>query len=77
MRCLALLMALLAGCGTTASVQNAGDTRFLLISRSQAGGVWRFLSGETTACKLTEHGMEGTAYEVEFDGATCKVTAIK
>lgn len=74
---LVICLALVTGCGTTASIRSPEDTDFVMVSSSQAGGVWRMIRGQTTVCKMTKHGVTGLQYEIESNDGSCKVTAIK
>lgn len=74
---LLLSVVLVTGCGTTASIRSPDDTDFVMVSSSQAGGVWRMIRGQTTVCKMTKHGVTGLQYEIESNDGSCKVTAIK
>lgn len=72
-----LALAALCGCGTTSTLTRDQQTDYVIVSHSQAGGVWGMLRGKSTACKLTTHGVTGLAYDIAFDGEGCEVSAGK
>lgn len=72
-----LLCALLCACGTTSTLRGEQQTDYVVVSHSQASGIWQLINGSTTACKLTTHGVTGLDYTIEFDGETCQVSAAK
>lgn len=72
-----LLTIFLTGCGTIGTISNPEDTDFVVISQSEAGGVYRLISGETVVCKLSKHGVTGLNYNIVFEDGKCKVEVVK
>lgn len=73
---LAMFLAL-TGCGTIDSIKNSKDTDFVVVSQSRAGGVVRWIQGESTVCKLSKHGVTGLNYQITFNNGDCLVEAVK
>lgn len=74
---LIFLIVFISGCGVTGSLRNPEDTDFVMVSSSQAGGVWKVIRGQTTICKMTKHGVDELQYEIESSDGSCKVKAMK
>jgi uncharacterized protein YceK len=72
-----LICLLLTGCGTVGTITNPKDTDFVVVSQSQAGGVYKLLRGATSLCKLSKHGVTGLKYNITFEDGACKVEATK
>lgn len=68
--CLALV-----GCGTSSTLRGEQQTDYIIASQARIGGVWKFIRGEGTTCKLTTHGITGLKYRIGFDGENCVVEA--
>lgn len=66
---------LLAGCGSTASVDSPEDAAFFLISHGKANGVMSVLGGGVSYCKVTQYNVGGSDYlvDVQYDGNKCEV----
>ena len=73
---LAMLCVTLCACGTTSTIRGEQNTDYVLVSMSKAGGAYKLIRGEVTACKISMHGTN-PGYAVDFDGKTCEVTANK
>ncbi len=67
----------LSACGSVSSYKNSDDTDFVLISQAKAGGVYKLLSGDVRTCKLTDHGVTGLNYSIEFRNGECVVSVQK
>lgn len=67
------IIALLTGCGYSATRDNPEDVQFVMVSMSEAGFVYKLVTGGTEICKLTSFGIElqGLDYELSFDGDVC------
>lgn len=72
-----LLVATLSGCGTIDSIKNSQDTDYVTLSYSEAGGMYQWFTGNTSACKLSKHGVTGLKYTLTFKDGKCQVTALK
>ncbi len=72
-----LLLTLLYGCGSIDGFKNSQDTDYVLLSYSKAGGMYKLITGETEACKLTKHGVSGLEYTLEPSSGECSVSASK
>ena len=71
------LVLILGGCGTVDSFKNSGDTDYVTLSHSKAGGMYKFITGETEACKITKHGVTGLEYNIELTEEGCSISAAK
>lgn len=67
----------LTGCGTVDSFKNSQDTDFVIVSQTQAGGVYKMIRGATSACKLSKHGVQALGYTITFRNGECVVSATK
>ena len=72
-----LLCVLLSACGTTSTLRGEQQTDYVLASFSQAGGAWKLIRGKAVACKLSSHGTNPPAYNVELTADGCSVVVSK
>tara|TARA_R110000803_G_C11921429_1_gene314380 strand:+ start:802 stop:1035 length:234 start_codon:yes stop_codon:yes gene_type:complete len=77
MKILVVGLLFLGGCGTVDSFKNSGDTDYVTLSHTKAGGMYQFLTGSAEACKLTKHGVTGLEYTLELSEEGCQISAAK
>jgi len=74
---LAIIPAILAGCGSINSFDKPDETSFFLVSTGGASLIYSALVGEVKYCKVTQHNLGKSEYiaEVTFDGKNCAAEA--
>lgn len=68
-----LLVLILTGCGTTASMKDFSSTGFVMASQGEAGGIWKVIKGAASYCKMTTHGDGPKNYRITLVGGVCTI----
>jgi len=73
------LLAVLAGCGTSASREAPERTGYVLISEGKASAIYSFFAGEAQYCKVTTHAEDSKliAYTADYTDGVCIINVIK
>lgn len=73
--CLAVLLLLSSGCGTTDSRENPRDTDYVVVSKGGVSLLYSLFVGGVDYCKVTKHGVPHTSFkgDITFDGDECQV----